>query len=303
MGFLANYIMQSRLQAITVASASALLSLLFPPINIVSSATVALVTLRRGGTEGCYVFVASCLICILLGFLVDNYQFSLFYALVLWIPIWLVSIILREYRNLFLTIEFVVAMVSGAVIFAYFYQPNLAAVWQALLNDFLEPVLMKSSPSMDIKAIQYSLSIFYRFIITGLIAQTYVFILLASLFLARWWQSVLYNQGGFAKEYLAIKCQPQLAILTLVVFVISLWADNVVGQACWAIVLLLCTLYAFVGTVVLHCVCLSLKTARFLIPCLYVTLLLIPYMIILVALIGVIDTWLNLRTKIPNRII
>jgi hypothetical protein len=303
MGFLANYIMQGRIQAITVASACALLSLLFPPVNIVSSATVALITLRRGGNEGCYVLIASGLICVLLGFLVDNYQFPLFYALVLWVPLWLGSIILRESRDLLIAVEFVIAMVSMAIVLVYFYQPDLATVWQALLNDFLEPVLIKSNPTADLKAIQYFLSLFYRFIITGLIAQVYVFILLASLFLARWWQAVLYNQGGFAKEYLAVKCQPQLAALTLVIFVIGLFAEGVIAQICWAIVLLLFTLYAFVGTIVLHYACMSLKTAGFLVPFLYVTVLIIPYMIILVALIGLVDTWLNLRTKILNRII
>ncbi len=300
MGFLANYSMQGRIQAITVASACAFLSLLFPPVSVVSSATVALVTLRRGANEGGYVLVTSTLICVLLGFLVDNYQFALFFGLLLWVPIWLVSIVLREFRDLFLAVEFAFTMVSGAVVLAYLFQPDLAIVWQTLLNGLLEPVLVKSNPGADLKAIQYSLSLFYRFIITGLIAQIYSVMLLASLFLARWWQAALYNPGGFAKEYLAVKCQPQLAVLTLVIFGIGLLANDVVGQVCSAIVLLLLTLYAFVGTTILHCVCRSLKSARFAVPVLYVTLLIIPYMIMLAALIGLVDTWLNLRTKIPN---
>ena len=56
MGFLASYIMRGRLQAMIVASTLALLSLIIPPVSVVSSATVALVTLRRGAVEGLYPF-------------------------------------------------------------------------------------------------------------------------------------------------------------------------------------------------------------------------------------------------------
>ena len=43
------------MQAMLVASSLALLSLMMPPVSVVSSATVALVTLRRGAYEGLYV--------------------------------------------------------------------------------------------------------------------------------------------------------------------------------------------------------------------------------------------------------
>ena len=61
MQFLAAYIMKGRMQAMTVAAALALLSLVFPPASIVRSASVALVTLRRGATEGLYVLVCACI--------------------------------------------------------------------------------------------------------------------------------------------------------------------------------------------------------------------------------------------------
>jgi hypothetical protein len=76
--FLAAYIMKGRLQAMTVAAALALLSLAFPPVSIVSSASVALVTLRRGGKEGLYVLLCGCLAAAVLSvFLKIGYQFAL----------------------------------------------------------------------------------------------------------------------------------------------------------------------------------------------------------------------------------
>ena len=74
-----------------VASSLALLSLMMPPVSVVSSATVALVTLRRGGFEGLYVLVCSSLAAGILGFFATgNYQFALLYVMVLWLPVWLV---------------------------------------------------------------------------------------------------------------------------------------------------------------------------------------------------------------------
>jgi hypothetical protein len=302
MRFLAAYLMQGRVQAVVVTSVCALLSLLFPPISMVSSASVALVTLRRGATEGGYVLVYSAIVCALAGiFLVGSYQFPLIYGLVLWTPIWLLSVVLREYRHLFFAIELAVVIASLALIGCYFFQPDLANVWKTLLNGVLEPLLIQSNPNADLQVIRHSLSLFYRFVMTGLIAQVYVVVLVAGLFLGRWWQAELYNQGGFKKEYLSIKGQPNLAMATGVVLLSGLLSDGAVGQACWAISLLLFTLYALIGTVVLHCVFMTFKAARWVVPFLYMTMLIVPYAMIPVAILGLTETWLNLRNKIPNQ--
>ena len=114
MNFLATYIMRGRMQAMIVASSLALLSLMMPPVSVVSSATVALVTLRRGGFEGLYVLVCSSLAAGILGFLATgNYQFALLYVMVLWLPVWLISIVLREGQHLSLAVE--IAILLGII--------------------------------------------------------------------------------------------------------------------------------------------------------------------------------------------
>jgi hypothetical protein len=120
--FLAAYIMKGRLQAMTVAAALALLSLAFPPVSIVSSASVALVTLRRGGKEGLYVLLCGCLAAAVLSvFLKIGYQFALLYGLVLWMPVWLISIVLREGKHLGVAIEIAVLLGIAAVLGFYIY--------------------------------------------------------------------------------------------------------------------------------------------------------------------------------------
>lgn len=302
MGFLAAYIMRGRMQAIMIAAGFALLSIITPPVSIVSSATVALVTLRRGAVEGWYILICACLASALLGFfLIGSYQFPLIYGLTLWTPIWLISIILREGRHLFLAIEIVIFIASLAVIGAYLYEPNLAQFWETQLDPLLKPALIQSSPDITVAMIEHSLSVFYHFIMTGLLAQIYVIGLLAGLFLARWWQAGLYNSGGFKKEYLALQGQPVLAVATLGMMTVAWLFSGLVAEICWNVSILLFVLYAFLGTIVLHCVFSTLKQKKIMLPFLYVTLALIPQALIPAAIIGLIDTWLNLRNKIPNQ--
>ena len=56
-------------------------------------------------------------------------------------------------------------------------------------------------------------------------------------------------------------------------------------------------LYTFVGTSVLHSLLAPLKQGRYLVIGFYMTVFLIPHLLIPVAMIGVADAWLNLRQK------
>lgn len=302
MGALAAYIMQGRMQAIMVASGFALLSLKFPPVSIVSSAAVALVTLRRGAAEGWYILICACLASALLGvFLIGSYQFPAFYGLMLWTPVWLIAIVLREGRHLFLAIEIVIFIAAIAVAGAYLYQPDLATVWATQLDPLVKPMLVQSNPDLAVTDIQQSLSVFYHFVVTGLVALMYALGVLAGLFLGRWWQAILYNPGGFKKEYLTLRSRPKLAIATVIVIAASVLFSGLVAEICANIGIILFLLYAFLGTIILHCAFATLKQKNFLLPFLYVTMTLFPYALIPAAIIGLADTWLNLRNKIPNQ--
>ena len=301
MEFLATYIMRGRMQAIIVASTFAVLSLIFPPVSIVSSASVALVTLRRGATEGGYILICACLASVLLGFfLIGNYQALLIYGLTLWTPIWLISIVLREGRHLFLAVEIVIVIAAIAVLGAYLYQPNLAQFWQTLLNPMLKATLANSDSNVSATEVTQFFTTTSHFM-TGCAALSYVIVVLAGLFLGRGWQAVLYNPGGFKKEYLALRGQSELAIATLAIIGAGLLFSGQVAEICWNISILLFVLYALIGTTILHCAFATLKQSRFLLPFLYITMMIIPQALIPAAILGLADTWLNLRNKIPNQ--
>lgn len=300
MKFLASYIMKGRLQAMTVAAALALLSLAFPPASIVSSASVALITLRRGAKEGLYVLLCACLAAGILSLLLNiGYQFALLYGLVLWIPIWLISIVLREGKQLAVAIEIAVLIGVIGVLGFYLYQDQPAQVWAGVLAVMMQPML-EANPDIPADQIKQSAQAFAHFM-TGAIAAGSVYGLLFGMFLARWWQATLFNPGGFKAEFLTVKGHTQFAIATLLLLAIASLASGVVAELGWNLVLVLFVLYTFIGTAVLHACFAAMKGSRFMVPFLYLTLVLIPHVMVLIAFCGLVDNWLNLRNKISNK--
>ena len=288
MNFLATYIMRGRIQAMIVATSLALLSLMMPPVSVLSSATVALVTLRLGAKEGLTLLGCSSLATAILGFLViGSFQFALMYVMVLWLPVWLIAIVLRESRSLFLTIEIAVWVGVIGVIGFYLYDADPATLWKSILTQMI-PV---EAPVVDL---QQKIDMLVHYM-TGIIAAGSVCGLLFGLFLGRWWQANLYNPGGFKQEFLFLQCKGRLSVGAFALVGIAVATSGVISEIVWNTTILLFVLFAVTGTAVLHTVFSKMKLERFIVPMLYITLFLIPHAILLVALVGLSDPWLNLR--------
>lgn len=287
--------MQGRMQAMIVASTLALLSLILPPVSIVSSASVALVTLRRGAAEGFYILFSACLVAALLGIvLLSNYQFALLYSAVLWLPVWVCAVILRESRYLALAIQVAVILgIFGVIGFYLFYAGKPSALWQNVLEQMIPgDAPVPERPQTIEKMARY---------MTGVVGAGSVFSLLFGLFLGRWWQALLYNPGGFKQEYLSLTTSPKLATATVIMILAARFTGGMVSEVLWNIIILLFVMYLFVGASVMHKVFASMKLARFLVPMFYVTLFLIPHVMLPIALVGLTDAWMSLRNKNSNQ--
>ncbi|MDD5271439.1 MAG: hypothetical protein PHU14_01845 [Methylovulum sp.] len=277
----------------SVASSLALLSLMFPPVSVVSSASIGLVTLRLGAAEGLYVLGCSSLAAGLLGWLlVGDFQFALVYVLALWVPVWLVAIVLRESRSLSLAVQIAVGLGVLAVVGCYWANPNIAELWKNLFAQMIVPAnLPPDAPLEDLKRVANA----FAYYMTGVVAMGSVFSLLSGLFLGRWLQSRLYNLGGFRAEYLSLRMPVSFALGSVLTLAIALAKMGTVSEVAWNIIIPLLALYGVVGTAVLHTLFAGTKLARFSVPMLYITMLLIPHTVLLVAVVGLADAWLDLR--------
>lgn len=291
---LANFTMRGRSQAALVAAASAVLSLIVPLVGLVSSAVVALVTLRKGPNEGLIVGAFAGLASGLLAFAALGSPVpAVGFALALWLPVWVLGLVLRQTKSLDLTIQ-LAALFGLLIVVAIRVQAADPAVYWA---ELLEPVrenlvaggVLDAALSEQVVA-QLSLWM------TGAFAATFYFQLVLALFIGRWWQAQLYNPGGFGSEFRAFRVGAGVGYLGLALLVLVLLLDG----AMWAVelLLLLAPLFFLQGVAIVHGIVHARSANRGWLIGFYALLLLVmPHAEILVAGLGFADVWADLRSR------
>jgi hypothetical protein len=288
--------MQGRLQATIAASSLALLSLLFPPVSIVSSAAIALITLRRGASEGLYILGCGAIAAGLLGvFIQGNFQYAIAFLL-LWLPIWLISIVLREGQNLSLAVEVSVFLGILGIIGVYIFIASPTSMWKPILAQIITQMTPTDVP---IENIRQAVEILSRYM-TGTFFAGIVVTLLSGLFLGRWWQAILYNPGGFRQDFLTLTTSPRFTLAAIVVIGVAFAKLGVMSEIAANIVTILFVLYVLVGIAILHTVLAAQNYGKHIVPMFYITLILIPinlkpFVLLAIALVGLTDMWLDLR--------
>jgi hypothetical protein len=140
---------------------------------------------------------------------------ALAFALLLWVPMLVLAVVLRYTRSLAATVE--VALLFGVALIAFYVIgfDDPAGEWKTLL----ETVLAGFFEAQEIdEASRAALVEAMARWMTGTLAAAYFLQLVASLLLARWWQSLLYNPGGFRQEFHAFRLSRGLAVAAVPLF-------------------------------------------------------------------------------------
>lgn len=292
MKLLADFIMRGRLQAILLAAATAMLSFMFAPLSVVSSAVIALVTLRLGGKEGLLILAAASLAAVVMTLVLPVNALAVpLYAALIWLPVWLIAIVLREGRHFSLAVEIAVLLGIVGVVGYYLYTSDPASLWRQVLPRMMPP----SAPPEKVRQVLEVLPLY----MTGIAAAGSVLGILLGLLLGRWWQALLYNPGGFRKEFLSLSAQPRIAVAGLAIIVLAFAGFGKLSETAWNIAVLFLVFYSLIGIAVLHTLFSKMNIANLAIPMFYITLVLIPHTAVpLVSLVGLADTWLNLRKTV-----
>ena len=120
----------------------ALLSLLFPPVTLLSAAVVALVTLRQGPREGALLTAIATLACALLSLLALGVVLPVVsFVLLMWLPVWVLGGVLRISRSLGLALQ--VGLLMGLVVIAAQYTQggDPVATWRQALEPFVQSLV------------------------------------------------------------------------------------------------------------------------------------------------------------------
>lgn len=290
---LASYILTGRIQAVGIISAALGLSLILPPIGLLSSAAVALVTLRLGASEGLLVIGISMLLSAFLGgwYVGGAVGFAVYGGFV-WLPSWLVALVLRSRVDLALALESAVVLASLAVIGIYLSIDNPAGLWSASVEFMTQRLLENPPPELNAEQIrrQVDLSAHYW---TGTAAAVALLGVGFSLFVARAWQAQLFNPGGFMQEYLALRAHRPMGYAMLALLLTAATLDGQIAELARNLLLIGGVFYMVAGVSVLNS--LGQRFAlhwRWQVLIMFGILAVMPPLLVLV---GWVDTWLDIR--------
>lgn len=277
---LAQFIMRGRTQA----SAVALIGSWFP---LISPATVALVSLRRGTTDGLIILMWALLPAIATLIFSDMGPLMALVTVAGMLVTYVVALLLRNSASWpRLLTGLVVASGLSALLLSLLVPDPVQQLAQAL-GDMMAEV-RSSVPEQS--EWQKPTPVF----ILGLIAYVIAINSLLSLLLARWWQSVLYNPGGFQAEFHQVRLKPAAAIVSLLASLYC-WQQGVDYQM-WGSLFMLPLLVA--GVAIVHRLVAVKRMAVQWLILFYLALIVFSPLTVLMVILAFVDTWLNFRERL-----
>lgn len=295
---LARFAMRGRPFAIGSAGVLGVLGLLLPAVGILSAAVVGLVTLRQGIQEGLVTTSGAAAFTALGSYLLFASPVPVLGLLLLsWVPIWLLGTVLRLSRSLPLALLAAagIGLVAMLVVYAQSGEP------QALWTELLEPIraALVSSQSMEEETSRAIVAEIARWM-TGAFAGGLFLQLAVTLFVARRWQAALYNPGGFGAEFQQLRFPPVLAYGTLVLAGLNALGEGVAPDWAEDLLVLLVVVYLMQGLAVLHALTARTAANRVWLVLLYLLLFFfMPHAAIAVSGLGLVDTWVSIRARLP----
>ncbi len=280
---IAEFAMRSRAAALLVAALGTGTSLFF----WVGAAVVALVTLRKGLSEGAIILLWS-----LLPAAAVLYLLAEVLPLTTLIGAFVVAAVLRS--TVSLSLGLLMAPVTGLLVggvlvtVASGYLDMLVQVMQQLVSQFKAglpadaPEVVIVSPSKEL--------------ISGGLVLMHTLCVSVSLVLARWWQATLYNPGGFASEFRALRFNSRLsaAVLLCAGYLMTLGEQYTL----WAMAIAMPLLMSGLG--LLHYLFNKTLNKRRWVWMLYISLVLVDPVKFVICLLAVIDSFIDVRRRVNH---
>ncbi|MGX2040382.1 hypothetical protein ACWJKU_09665 [Methylocaldum sp. MU1018] len=291
--------MRGRGQAVFAVCTLTLMSWLIPFLSLLAAAAVGLPTLRKGAYEGGVIMAGSAAVLgVLGGLLVGDATDTVGYGLLLWVPVWLTAVILRESGRLSTALGFASAMGVLMVAGVYWLHPDPSSIWIEGLERFIEPLADRAPPNLNTDQFWSGLSKTAAHYMTGIVSASLMLSLVLSLLIARWWQAALFNPGGFRPEFVRVRMHAAFPYMGMLALIVAVAASGELAEFAWNLSFPLFALFLLIGFSVLHALLSRDKGRSFWLIGIYVALLFIPYVIVPIALVGLSDVWFDWRERL-----
>lgn len=290
---LATFVMRSRWSAITVFTVFLALGTFVLPVLVLACAVAALVTLRNGVVEGLLVVVIGTLLTFTFAALGSPHAHVVSVigvsVGVTVIPVWIAASVLRRQADWPLALAAAALLCGFWVTVVYAVLDSPAAWWAKQLE--IEMAGAQNIP--EGRDLSEMIAQFAPHM-TGLLGAMLLLFCILGLMLGRWWQSLLYNPGGFRKEFLALRLKRTHALVLLGFVAIGWFGGESIGLWAADIGSILIAMFIFPGVALAHVWASQSPYSSAALAGFYIAVVIIPHM---AAALGWMDTWLDLRTR------
>ncbi|HUT42137.1 MAG TPA: hypothetical protein VM011_12420 [Gammaproteobacteria bacterium] len=299
---LAELIVRGRWQAVLVTAAAGALTYLLVPFTTVLSylaaAAVALVTLHIGILPGLQVLVLASAATLLFYQLVGLHAvvvLNLLLVLLLWLPCWLLALVLRQTRSLPQALLASVLFGGCLLLAVYGYFGDPAPWWVGRLQEF-ETTLGEAGIKVQSLG-DHELVGQIAALMTGVVVSSLITGVVGSLLLARWWQSLLVHPGAFREEFCSLRLGNLSGLLTVAIMVLARFMPDAAGDLAAQLAMVMLVPYLLAGLAVIHSLVKHAGRGKGWLVAVYVALAFLPQASLLLAGGGLLDTWLDFRRR------
>jgi len=294
---MATFIMAGPLQAFAFVVLFALTGLFMPLIGLLSNAAIGLIALRRGAGNSLKIAAAAGLCVGILTLLIKQQAIAaLGSTLLQWGAVIALAVLLQQSTSWHRVLSALFGLSVAIIIVFHASVSDVGEFWKGMLQPMVEmPVIKEQFAGIDL---ENAINTIARFT-TGFLVAALNLGLIVSLMIARHWQAMLYNPGGFREEFRELSIGKPFGLTMVVLITLGLFSDIPVLID---IIIAGMMIFLFQGVALIHGVHNILKLHIGWLIGFYVTLLLMPAQLgILLSAFGIIDSIANFRGVIASK--
>lgn len=280
---IAEFVMRGRPHAI----GATLVSTMLPLLNWLGSAIVGLVILRKGPVEGLMVLMWALLPLGIALYLIGDPS-----SVIAMLGTAILAYVLRVTVSWEITLAIAVLVSAvGSLVF----ELTAVEVLAAIVEWYMEYTRQLAGQLQQAGELSFAEA---KNTILGFFAIGQAYAMLAFLMLARWWQSELYNPGGFGKEFQQLRMSPLLSTTLVLMMLFCFVFSEQLGR--WIPLLTVPMIVSALAFV--HWAMGTRKLSGSWVFGFYLLLLLLFQIVYpLLASLALIDSWFNLRTRFQSK--
>jgi len=195
--------------------------------------------------------------------------------------------------SLAMSLQLVAALSLAAVFGMALFAAELGEIWREPLDLMVLQLAEQYKDQLSVDQLKQAEELVIR-LLPGLFAGSVMFGTTLSLLLARWWQAVFFNPGGFAEEYQKLSLGKSSALLATGIVLAAVLFKTVVLASMMLVVLVL---YLVQGTSVLHAIFSRKQLNAVWLYLVYIIMFFIPYLVVLLVAMGLADAWIDFRRR------